>query len=43
MDDIVEIQIKTEIDEIMKKVDNIMKKVESLIPQKEEESVKEDN
>ena len=43
MDDIVEIQIKTEIDEIMKNVDNIMKKVESLIPQKEEESVKEDN
>jgi hypothetical protein len=43
MDDIVEIQIKTEIDEIMKNVDNIMKKVELLIPQKEEESVKEDN
>jgi hypothetical protein len=43
MDDIVEIQIKTEIDEIMNNVDNIMKKVELLIPQKEEESVKEDN
>ena len=41
MDDIVEIQIKTEIDEIMNNVDNIMKKVELLIPQKEEESVKE--
>jgi hypothetical protein len=43
MDDIVEIQIKTEIDEIMKNVNNIMKKVELLIPQKEEESAKEDN
>ena len=43
MDDIVEIQIKTEIDEIMKNVDNIMNKVESLIPQKKEESIKEDN
>jgi hypothetical protein len=43
MDDIVEIQIKTEIDEIMNNVDNIMKKVELLIPPKEEESVKEDN
>lgn len=43
MDDIVEIQIKTEIDEIMKNVNNIMKKVELLIPQKEEESGKEDN
>ena len=43
MDDIVEIQIKTEIDEIMKNVDNIMKKVELIIPKKEEESVKEDN
>jgi len=43
MDDIVEIQIKTEIDEIMNNVDNIMKKVELLNPQKEEESVKEDN
>ncbi|MGD8520156.1 MAG: hypothetical protein PVF56_03340 [Desulfobacterales bacterium] len=43
MDDIVEIQIKTEIDEIMNNVDNIMKKVELLIPQKEEESAKEDN
>jgi hypothetical protein len=42
MDDVVEIQIKTEIDEIMKNVDNIMKKVELLIPQKKEESVKED-
>jgi len=43
MDDIVEAQIKTEIDEIMKNVDNIMKKVELLIPQKEEEPAKEDN
>ena len=43
MDDIVEIQIKTEIDEIMNNVDNIMKKVELLIPQNEEESAKEDN
>ena len=43
MDDIVEAQIKTEIDEIMKNVDNVMKKVELLIPQKEEESVKEEN
>lgn len=43
MDDIDEIQIKTEIDEIMKSVDNIMQKVELLVPQKEEESVKDDN
>ena len=43
MDDIDDIQFKTEIDEIMKNVDNVMKKVELLIPQKDDESAPEEN
>ncbi len=43
MDDIDDIQFKTEIDEIMRNVDNIMRKVELLTPQKEEESAQDEN
>jgi len=38
MIDIDDLQLKMEIDEIMKSVDNIMKKVEIVLPMKEEET-----
>lgn len=41
MDDSDDIQLKTEIDEIMNKVDGIMKKIEVFVPQKGEESTQE--
>lgn len=43
MDDIDDMQLKNEIDEIMKHVDNIMKKIEAIIPQNQEESTQEEN
>jgi len=43
MDDNDDIQLKTEIDEIMNKVDNIMKKIEVLVPQKGEKPAQEEN
>ena len=33
-----DLQLKTEIDEIMKNVDNIMNKVETVLPPKQEET-----
>ena len=38
MIDIDDLQLKMEIDEIMKSVDSIMKKVEIVLPRKEEEA-----
>ena len=38
MIDIDDLQLKMEIDEIMKSVDSIMKKVEIVLPMKEEEA-----
>jgi hypothetical protein len=38
MTDVEDLQLKAEIDEIMKSVDNIMQKVETVIPVKHEES-----
>jgi hypothetical protein len=38
MADVEDLELKAEIDEIMKSVDNIMQKVETVIPVKHEES-----
>ncbi len=43
MDDIVEIQIKNEIDQIMQNVANIMKTIESIFPEQEEDSTQEES
>jgi hypothetical protein len=43
MDEIEEIQIKNEIDQIMKNVDSIMNTIERIFPQKEAESNPEEN
>ena len=38
MADVEDLELKAEIDEIMKSVDNIMQKVETVIPAKQEDS-----
>jgi hypothetical protein len=43
MDDIDDIQLKSEIDAIMKNVDNIMKSIEAVMPPKEKEPTQEES
>jgi len=38
MNDMQEIQLKAEIDEIMKSVDSVMKKIESVMPQRDKDN-----
>ena len=43
MDEIEEIQIKNEIDQIMKNVDNILNTIDTIFPKNSEESNPEEN